>query len=119
LIDGRHADFDDVAQPHQPGQLERVTLIVFDPIAWRSLQFRRCRDLARNPLAGQIPIQAITSRAGLVGHAHRLRQRADPGGDLVWLCPHPAREDLAGFAVQATAHHRSGVHIQPDTHTLF
>lgn len=64
LLDRRHVDRDDVAHPDQPGELEGVLLVVFHPVSRRPLQFRRCSDLARDLLGGQIPIQPIAGRAG-------------------------------------------------------
>ena len=79
LLDAGHRDRDDLAQVQQPGQMPGVAHVGLDPIPGRALQLRRRRDLALDPLAGQVPGQPEPGRAGLIGDRDRARQLNRPG----------------------------------------
>jgi hypothetical protein len=46
------------------------------------------------------------------------QQPSNPGDDLAVIRAQPALEQLAGLPVQAARHHRTRVHVQPNTRTI-
>jgi hypothetical protein len=73
LLDARHRDRDDLSQMQQAGQMPGITHIGLHPIPARALQPRRCRDLAVDPVPGQVPGQTEPGRPGLIGDHDRPR----------------------------------------------
>ena len=105
-------------QVQQPGQLPRVAHVGLDPVPRRALQLRRRRQQTPDAVLGQEPRQTEPSRAGLVGHRDRARQRLQPAPQLAVIRRQPPLEHLPGLPVQTARDHRPGVHIQPDTRPL-
>jgi hypothetical protein len=95
-----------------------ITGIGLDPIPRRALQPRGRRHHTPDARSEQEPRQPEPRRAGLIGHRHRLRQSLHPFQDLVVIRGQPTLDYLAGLTIQAARHHRSRVHIQPNTRTL-
>ena len=109
----------DLAQPQQPGQMQRVPGVGLHPIPGRALQLRRCRHHTLDPGVGQVPGQPEPGRPGLIGHRHRARQPAQPAPDLLEVrATAVARHSSPVSPSIAARDHRPGVHIQTNTRTL-
>jgi hypothetical protein len=70
VFDRRHVDRREIARAQQPGDLDGVAAVRFHAIARLLWDQRGPHNLTR-PLPGQIPVQPIARRPGLI----RKRQR--------------------------------------------
>jgi len=97
----------------------RVAGVGLHPITAGTLQLRRCRDHAADPVrAAQRPGQTEPGRARLIGHRDRPRKITQPAADVIMSRGQPRREQLTGETIDARRSHRPCVHVEPHARTL-
>ena len=94
---------DELVDQQQPGQQLRIPGVGLHPVPVRPLQLRRRRHRAPHPMIGQVPVQAVAGRAGLVADVHRPRQTRHPPMHIGRIRGQLALPHLPGQPVQAHA----------------
>jgi hypothetical protein len=114
LLGARHPDTVQLARQQQPGQVLGIAAIGLDSVARRARDLPRRADQTVHAAALHLAREAVASRAGLIGRAHRARQaRAEPRR-LAHDTGQPERAHLAGLDVEHRRHDLDGVHVETD-----
>ena len=83
VVDRRHVDARQIARAEQPREFDRIASVGLHLVAGLLRNQRRRDDLTGEPLAGQVAIEGVAARAGLVGKHQRGRLRLQPPDQFV------------------------------------
>jgi hypothetical protein len=83
VLNARDVDRGEVSRTQQARDLDRVSAVVLDLVARLLGDHGRCDDLAGEPLAGEVPMEGVPARAGLVGEDEIGGLGVEPSDQLV------------------------------------
>lgn len=111
-------DCRDFTEFEQPGQVQGILRVGFDPITRGALELRRGRDNGIDAGREEEPGQAETDRTRLVNDLDRRRQRDDSGENLIPVRRQTVPENFPAQAIQRAGYDTPGMDIQSNACTL-